>query len=378
MNSSHRLLTFVIGAVSVLCAVVLTTKATAAEPAAADAGLPELAYLKQVNAWRPPSDPQLIYLLMGQFANANRQAEGVAYFDDLLRRYDPQLNDGQRAHYVAAIAALRAGQANAVPLLKRYGWVRETVRMLDQAKHLTRDEAFIPHWLSGVVRTQLPGFFGERDTALADLSWCLAHAEKAPNPGWMREVHFHLATLQRQLGNTSQAQQQQLLSGYTTETKPALFTTPFSGDAISGHQFSARAIRELVPGTVFVLSGFEFTEYYFIVSANRQELISIDAGTRPDAARDAYQALRARVPDLPPLTTVFVTHAHWDHVGGQRYFRSLNPAVRMIGRGNYADELALDAVADEATLKRFFGRISDSRTCSPTSPMSRSSRPPRW
>ena len=107
---------------------------------------------------------------------------------------------------------------------------------------------------------------------------------------------------------------------------------------------------------MFVLSGFEFTEYYFIVSANRQELIGIDAGTRADSARDAYEALRARVPGLPPLTTVFVTHAHWDHVGGQRYFRSLNPAVRFVGRSNYADELALDALADEGTLKRFFGQ----------------------
>ena len=58
---------------------------------------PELAYLKLVNAWRPPSDPQLVFLLMGQFANANRHAEGAAFFDGLRRRFDPQLNDPQRA-----------------------------------------------------------------------------------------------------------------------------------------------------------------------------------------------------------------------------------------------------------------------------------------
>ena len=105
-----------------------------------------------------------------------------------------------------------------------------------------------------------------------------------------------------------------------------------------------------------MLSGFDFTEHYFIVSADRRELIAIDAGTSDVAEREAFAALRARVPQLPPLTTVFVTHAHWDHVGGHRYLRSLNPAVRFIGRGNYADELALGAGADEPTLKRFFGR----------------------
>ncbi len=53
---------------------------------------------------------------------------------------------------------------------------------------------------------------------------------------------------------------------------------------------------------------------------------------------------------------MFVTHAHWDHVGGHGYLRSLNPAVRFVGRDNYADELALGAGAHEPTLVSFFGR----------------------
>jgi len=104
-----------------------------------------------------------------------------------------------------------------------------------------------------------------------------------------------------------------------------------------------------------VLSGFEFTEYTFVISADRRELIAIDAGTRPDSARAAYEALKAAVPSLPPLTTVLITHAHWDHVGGHSTFRSLNPAVRFIGRSNYQDELAIDAMANPAGLREFFG-----------------------
>ena len=125
----------------------------------------------------------------------------------------------------------------------------------------------------------------------------------------------------------------------------------------------------MVPGTVYVLSGFEFTEYYFVVSADRRELIAIDAGTRPDSARAALEALQAPCPSLPPLTTVFVTHAHWDHVGGHRYFRSLDPAVRFIGRSNYRDELA---TRRDGQPGRRCGSSSATRsastTCSATSP----------
>ena len=53
---------------------------------------PELAYLKLVNQWRPPEDPQLVLLLMGQFANAGRHAEGAAYLDELRRRFDARLD----------------------------------------------------------------------------------------------------------------------------------------------------------------------------------------------------------------------------------------------------------------------------------------------
>jgi glyoxylase-like metal-dependent hydrolase (beta-lactamase superfamily II) len=209
--------------------------------------------------------------------------------------------------------------------------------------------------MSGLVRSQLPAFFGERDNALQDLTWCEAHADKAPHPGWLREVYFALATLHRARGDDAVARRYQALSGFKSERKPAIFTTPFAQGLAAGHTFSARRVQEIVPGTVYALSGFEFTEYYFVVSANRRELIAIDAGSRADSARAALETLQRDVPSLPPLTTVLVTHAHWDHVGGQAYFRSLASAPRFIGRANYADELARDGLADPATLRRFFG-----------------------
>ena len=357
MNMIRQLLVWFAGAVGALVAAAFLVTATAHERVArAVEQRPDLAYLKQVNQWRPPDDPQLVLLLMAQFANAGRHAEGAAWLDELRRRFDARLGDTQRAIDVSAIASLRAGHANEVPLLKRYGWVRDTVRQLDEAKRLTHDQGFVARWMSGVVRAQLPGFFGERDTALADLTWCLTHVDQAPHAGWLREVHFHLAAVHARLGNATEAQRHQLASGSPAGAKPVHFTTPFSVDAASGLRFSAHAVREAVPGSVYVLSGFDFTEHYFIVSADRRELIAIDAGTSAVAAREAFAALRARVPQLPPLTTVFVTHAHWDHVGGHGYLRSLNPAVRFVGRDNHADELALGASAHEPTLMSFFGR----------------------
>jgi glyoxylase-like metal-dependent hydrolase (beta-lactamase superfamily II) len=353
MNRLHRLLLTLAGAAAALW--IFWGSAAAQRMPAAPADRPELAYLMQVNAWRPPSDPQLLFLLMAQFANANRHAEGIAFLDALRTRFDAQLSDPQRALYLTAIASLRAGHADQVFLLRRIGWVRDTVAMLDEAKRLSGGELFVVRWMSGIVRAQLPAMFGEREAARRELDWCVAHADKAPHAGWLREAYVHLAALHAQRGDAASAQRLRALSGDAGGDRPAVFTTPFSRDRAGGHQFWPRRIREVIPDRVYAVSGYEFTEFYFVVSADRRELLAIDAGTRVDSAREAHEALRARVPGLPPLTTVLVTHAHWDHVGGHAYFRSLGPSVRFIGRANYADELRNVAQANPATLAGFFG-----------------------
>ncbi len=356
--------TLVVGFVAIVRAPLLGAQSQASS----DTVSPELAYLKQVNQWRTPSDPQLLFLLMQQFANAGHHVEGIAYFEEVLNRFASRLTDNQKAQYLVAIASLRAGHAHDVFLFKRLGWVRDTLALLDEAKRLTKNEMFIARWMSGVVRARIPGFFGERDTALADLLWCVEHVDTAPHRNWLREVYAQLAALYRQRGDTTEAERYQTLIGAGTENDAPVFTTPFAEDPSNGHTFMSRSIREVIPGTVYCLSGFEFTEYYFVVSSDRQELIAIDAGTRPDTAQAAYEALRNQVPSLPPLTTVFVTHAHWDHVGGHRYFRSLNPAVRFHGRSNYQEGLSDDALGDPTILQRFFGekfRLDDVLTYKP-------------
>ena len=211
------------------------------------------------------------------------------------------------------------------------------------------------NWIAGIVHTEIPGFFGQRKAAREELTWCVDNIDKAPNTGWLREVYYHLAKLAHSEGNQAKAQDYLRRSGYTDFDHPITLATPFSEDRASGHAFAPRRIAEIVPHRVYALSGFEFTEYYFVVSKDGHELIGIDAGTRPDFAKGAYEALQAYAPGLPPLTTVFVTHAHWDHVGGHAYFRSLTPRPQFYGRGNYQEEFEKEFNGPDIFAKQFFG-----------------------
>src|SRR5437016_8112743 len=319
------------------------------------ASRPELEYLKAVNSAAPPKDPQLLFLLMGAYANANQQAEGAEFLSARLNEFGPRLSDPQKALYLSAIGLLRAQHASSVSLLHRIGYVKDTIAMLDQAKRLSGGQIFVVNWISGVVRSQLPSFFHQKQAARDDLNWCAANIAKAPDAGWLREVDFRLGTLVLADGDQVKAQDYLRASGYKRFEKPIVLTTPFSEDTLSGHAFAARRIAEIVPGRVYALSGFEFTEYYFVVSDDRRQLIGIDAGTRADSAKTAYEALRAYAPNLPALTTIFVTHSHWDHIGGQTYFRGLNPKPRFYARSNYQEEIAGEINGPESIAKHFFG-----------------------
>src|SRR5713226_7710576 len=316
--------------------------------------LPELEYLKAVNRVAPPRDPELLFLLMAQYSNANMQGEGAEFFSARVKEFGPRLTDAQKALYLSAIGLLRAQHVSSVSLLHRIGYVKDTMAILDQANQLSGGQVFVVNWIAGIVHTELPNFFHQRTAAQGELAWCVENADKAPHAGWLREVYYHLGKLALADGEQAKAQQYLRRSGYKGFDRPITLITSFSEDIASGHAFVPRRIAEIVPGRVYALSGFEFTEYYFVVSDDRRELIGIDAGTRPDSAKAAYEALQAYAPGLPELTTVFITHSHWDHIGWQTYFRSLNPRVKFYARSNYEEEIALGNAGD-IFLKQFFG-----------------------
>ena len=350
------------------------THVDAANQPQSSSSSPELEYLKAINSAAPPKDPQLLFLLMGAYANANKPAQGAEFLSARLNEFGPHLTDAQKSLYLSAIGLLRAQYASSVSVLRRIGYVKDTIAMLDQAKKLSGGQIFVVNWISGVVRSQLPGFFQQKQAARDDLTWCATNIANAPDVGWLREVDFRLGKLALANGDQAKAQDYLRRSGYKSFDNPVTLITPFSEDSLSGHAFAARRIAEIVPGRVYALSGFEFTEYYFFVSDDRRELIGIDAGTRADSAKTAYEALRAYAPNLPALTTIFVTHSHWDHIGGHTYFRGLNPKPRFFARSNYYEEIAGELNGAESIGKHFFGErfnLDDVRNFKPDATIDR-------
>jgi glyoxylase-like metal-dependent hydrolase (beta-lactamase superfamily II) len=364
---------YLLAALLVLGVFLGILRGTAARPGPGNHGeagsaRPELEYLKAVNSVAPPQDPQLLFLLMAEYSSANLQGEGAEFFSARLKEFGPRLTEAQKALYLSAIGLLRAQHASSVSLLHRAGYVKDTIATLEQAKKLSGGQIFVVNWIAGVVDAQLPSFFHRREAARSELAWCMENIEKAPQAGWLREVYYHLGKLALAAGDQAKAQDYLRRSGYKDFDRPITLTTPFSEDILYGHAFSPRRIAEIVPGRVYALSGFEFTEYYFVVSDDGRELIGIDAGTRPDSAKAAYEALRAYAPNLPELTTVFITHSHWDHIGGHAYFRGLNPRLRFYARSNYQEEIARELGAPGIFDKRFFGErfnVEDVRSFKP-------------
>src|SRR5215510_10951290 len=133
----------------------------------------DLEYLKSTNSVAPPKDPELLFILMTEFANSNLQGEGAEFFSARLREFEPQLTPIQKSLYLGIIGLLRAQNAPSVPLLKRYRYVKDTIATLDEAKRLSGGQVFVVNWIAGVVHTKLPGYFHQRKAAQDELAWCV-------------------------------------------------------------------------------------------------------------------------------------------------------------------------------------------------------------
>src|ERR1700751_6182925 len=78
---------------------------------------PELEYLKALNSVAPPKDPELMFILMAEFANSNLQDEGAEFYSARLRDFEPKLTPVQKSLYLGIIGLLRAQNASRGPPL---------------------------------------------------------------------------------------------------------------------------------------------------------------------------------------------------------------------------------------------------------------------
>src|SRR5260370_41426670 len=137
------LVVLVLGAGLLACFGKNRTVRVSADQTQSGSSRPELEYLKAVNSAAPPKDPQLLFLLMGAYANANQAAEEAEFLAARLNEFGPRLSDPQKALYLSAIGLLRGPHASSVSLLHRMGYVKDTIAMLDQAKRLSGGQIFV-------------------------------------------------------------------------------------------------------------------------------------------------------------------------------------------------------------------------------------------
>ena len=250
------------------------------------------------------------------------------------------MEDETRAVYLSAYALLRATYADRVPVPGRIFWVWDTFEILDQAQSLAPNDPLV-HWSSGLIYAQVPELFGKRTEALSELLWLVERPELEPTPGFYRDVYLFLSKLYADQGETELADRYLTKSGYEDYEPSALFMGWFATTEDDGLSFAPTPwVEEIVPERVFAVRGFGFSDLHFVVSDDGRELISIDAGHQPYSMEAGHRFLMDRYPDLPPLTTAFITHAHWDHVGGFSYLKSLDSGVTVYGRDNYAGTVA--------------------------------------
>jgi glyoxylase-like metal-dependent hydrolase (beta-lactamase superfamily II) len=324
---------------------------------------PELDYLNALLEAGPASSSTILIVMAMLYSNLNRQVEGIGRFEYYLNRYSSQLLPSEKSVYLSCLALLRAGRAQQLSLLQlttQLDLIRRTLSDMNEAKELTRNEPdftpnlekLIARWVSGLLQTGLPWPFGNRQAALEDLRWCEktiteSIERKSAAFQFLREVYYNLAVIYKDAGQNDLAQQYLALSRHESFDKKILLATFYATDSF-GLKISIKHITESIPGKVFTVSGFDMSEFNFIISDDGTQMMAVDMGSREDTAEGAYKFFEEYYTQkygggpgfsgLPKLTKVFVSHVHWDHIGGHKFFEQLNPNVEFYSRYNYLEE----------------------------------------
>lgn len=337
---------------------------------------PEIDYLRAINDEAPAEVSLINLVLTTLYIGVNRSAEGIEAFEGWLKKYANELEPWQRGVYLSGLALMKASQAHVTPIWHAARLVELIRGALADAEEAKRVTAHLPNfdqqmakliarWTSGLLNAQLPAPFGDKQEAFADLDFVndtitADVRREAQAFMFLRETYFALANLYCGDGDPAKAEKFLELSTYPSLKKKVdiILATLFSADDL-GLRDGIKHVSVHGDGKVFTVSGYDMSEYNFVISENGEELIAIDSGSQVFLAEPAWEAfvsfLEAHHIERPPLTTVIFTHAHWDHIGGHPVYRRLNPDVKFISRYNFFVEQK-EAVEVPPPYQWFLGR----------------------
>ena len=276
--------------------------------------------LEEIVRW-PNAHPRAAFLLAGQFMAARRDQDGFDYFRGrAAARPDQPLFTSLEGLFQARAARTR-------PLTERIGQVQEAVATLDRA---VAQAPGLTTYFRGMVLSEA----GDAEAAVRDLEWVVANAGMFP-VGLQRGVHRSLARSYAALGREEAAGESLRRSGGGDGSAgDTVLVADYWMTAREGFHFTSPRLVEMAPN-VHVAQGYDFADFAFVVTG--AGVVAIDAGTVPANVEAALAALRSIT--TQPITTVILTHAHWDHIGGLEAL--LGPGVEVIAQAEFPNELRL-------------------------------------
>ncbi len=283
----------------------------------------ELESLKVAVRW-PHANQSAVVALAGRFIAGGRDQEAFEYFQERAK------SEPDRPLYGALEGMFQARVSGSIFLLRRIGWVKDAIGKLD---HAVAGDPGLSRFFRGIVLAELPSRFEKEAVAIADLEFVLKNQERFP-PGLRRAVYRGLAKAHTTLGHDREAAEALAHTGAPSlnDGQP-LFVADGWVTAEDGYHFRIPRILEVAPG-VRVAQGFDFSDVGFVSTA--EGVVAIDAGTTEAHVRAARSALGPVA--AQKISHVFLTHGHWDHVGGLAALK--DPGVQTIAQANFMKEQA--------------------------------------
>ncbi len=268
--------------------------------------------LKVAASW-PGADRATLVTLATVLAATGADHDGLSYFEALAASRPDQVLPQALAGYFQ----VRAGED-----------VPAGVARLDDAASRDLGPA---QYYRGLALAELPAEAGHAEQAVADLEFVLAVRDQFPST-MIRAVYHGLAAAHAAMGHTDLAARAAADSGLSSA--PAGVRLQFSGgwtNAADGYHFAYPRLVEVAPG-VRVAQGYDFADFAFV--STDSGVIAIDGGTAEYRVRAALADAGLHADDV---STVILTHAHFDHAGGIGALTG--PGTRVIAQAGFPAEL---------------------------------------